>query len=145
MSASRNPFAPISDDSTRTCASTALRYTRLLLQRPVIEGTNGEKVNERASDTGIYLETRETPSQQPLHAIPTGSPLLRYGGFAAKKGADARLLAGMSDLGLHHEFAKVDTVRGCGRYPITCENVPAPELAHGEFRRFATAGPGKKW
>src|ERR1017187_712226 len=29
--------------------------TRLLLQRPVIEGTNGEKVNERASDTGIYL------------------------------------------------------------------------------------------
>src|SRR5450631_2884465 len=55
MSASRNPFAPISDDSTRTCASTALRYTRLLLQRPVIEGTNGEKVNERASDTGIYL------------------------------------------------------------------------------------------
>src|SRR5450755_3900306 len=39
-------------------------------------------------------KTRETPSQQPLHAIPTGSPLLRYGGFAAKKGADARLLAG---------------------------------------------------
>jgi hypothetical protein len=29
---------------------------------------------------------------------------------------------------------KVGTVRGGGRYPITCENVPAPELAHGEFR-----------
>jgi HPt (histidine-containing phosphotransfer) domain-containing protein len=82
-------------------------------------------------------KTRETSSQQPLHAIPTGSPLLRYGGFAARKGADARLLAGMSDLGLHHEFAKVGTMRRGGRYPITCENVPAART-----RAFSIAASG---
>jgi hypothetical protein len=33
--------------------------------------------------------------------------------------------------GLRREFAKVGTVRGGGRYPITCENVRAAELASG--------------
>ena len=47
----------------------------------------------------------------------------------------------MSDLGLHHEFAKVGTVRGGGRYPITCGNVRAP-VAEEQERRFATAAPG---
>ena len=90
-------------------------------------------------------KTRETPSQQPLHAIPTGSLLLRYGGFAAKNGADARLLAGMSDLGLHHELAKVGTVRGCGRYPITCENVRAPVPGIEQRRRSSlSANPSRE-
>ena len=29
-------------------------------------------------------KTRETPLQQPLHAIPAGSPLLQYGGFSVR-------------------------------------------------------------
>jgi hypothetical protein len=32
-------------------------------------------------------KTRETPLHQPFYAIPAGSPLLRYGGFVAKRGA----------------------------------------------------------
>src|SRR5450631_4554798 len=38
--------------------------------------------------------------------------------------------------GLHHEFAKVGTVRGCGRYPITCENVCLAKPLRTYFRRF---------
>jgi hypothetical protein len=57
------------------------------------------------------------------YADSAGSPLLRYGGFAAKKGADARLLAGMSAFGLHREFARVGTLRGPLDTRITCGNV----------------------
>src|SRR5450755_3850270 len=37
----------------------------------------------------------------------------------------------MSTVCLHRKFAKVGTVSGGGRYPITCENVRFPKLASG--------------
>ena len=47
-----------------------------------------------------------------LHTISASSPRLWYGGLA-KRGADARLLAGMSALGPHREFAKSWHSEGC--------------------------------
>jgi hypothetical protein len=40
-----------------------------------------------ACESMAASKTRETPSQQPLHAIPAGSPMFQHGGLLAKRGA----------------------------------------------------------
>jgi hypothetical protein len=104
----------------------------LNLEFPIADGGFGKPASERARCVcerfprpyarGVS-KIRETPSQQPLHAIPAGSPLPQHGGFSAKKSSDARSLAGMSALGLHREFAIVGTVRGTSGHPVTGGNV----------------------